>query len=478
MDEYSFSGEYQSIINEINTLLHTDLAKDAFQLVKKDATEFWDYLIRCEQCYLDGSYTTADYSHDMENMLALYTLNHVIPLELTNTLKEYYELPPSKISQDKLSLDSILDGFVAGDGTLYAFSKYCQLDPLWMLVLVYYFLYKYIIPGEVHPFVTKPSNMLIDLTLPSAKIAVLGDWGTGKWKDGKEAKCAAQLVIEGITSLNPDYIIHLGDVYYAGTRKEEQEHLLALLPDDFRGKLYTMNSNHEMYDGANGLFKVAISDPRFGPQRGRTYFSIEIGEWVLVGLDSAYYDESALYMDGAIHSKKGGQEQAAFLSEKAKLGKKLMLFTHHNGIEYDASKLNDPLWGQICSALDGKTPDVWYWGHVHNGIVYKDTKDALPILKGVTSIHGNVPKLRCCGHASIPFGNGTGLYKTVDGVQETIAPVEYYTHTPLNAPHSTPSQHLRVLNGFAMLEINGSDLTETFYEVSNQHPKPKAVWTK
>jgi len=52
-----------------------------------------------------------------------------------------------------------------------------------------------------------------------------------------------------------DYIVHLGDVYYAGTELapppgEEMQHFLQMWPAMPPGRSFTLNSNREMYGGA------------------------------------------------------------------------------------------------------------------------------------------------------------------------------------------------------------------------------------
>ena len=253
---------------------------------------------------------------------------------------------------------------------------------------------------------------------------------------------------------------------------------MGLLKDKALGNLYTMNSNHEMYDGANGLYDEAISNKMFSEQRGRTYFSIDIGDWILVGLDSAYFDESDLYMDGALYKNKISSAQYKFLNGISKQGKPIFLMTHHNGIGIKKHKftINKTLWNQVQDCLDGAMPDLWYWGHVHNGIVYNTDKLSFPGVTIPKSTTGKTPKFRCCGHASIPFGNGSGFYTEDHGKKIMREELEYYAHTPLNASDPTLSQRERVLNGFAIVEINGSDIKETFYEVSNDNPNPNPVW--
>lgn len=478
MDTTFFDDQHDEVFEDLIARFTSELGQK--KLAKgHNTSEFWEYLQQCEVYFTSESYKTGGYSHHMENMLSLYMLNHTVPKKLTAVLRDF-GLPESVIKEGSIDSHSIFDGFVVGDGTLYALAKYCQLDPMWTVVLAYYVWYKYIHPKGVHTFVEQPSPTFNSSSPDGARVAIIGDWGTGAYKDGHVGKCPAQLVIDGIMQLDPlpDYIIHLGDVYYAGTKREERKHLIEMLPSEYTGKLFTMNSNHEMYDGANGLFKETIKNPKFKPQDGSTYFSLEIGDWIVVGLDSAYYDQSFLYMDGAIHNGKEGMEQIEFLQKNAAIeGKQLLLLTHHNGIEYNGSDVNETLWQQVVvEALGGKTPDAWYWGHVHNGIVYdiptlleiKDNKLKQKIKPGEN------PKFRCCGHASMPYGKGTGLFNKETG--ENNPGITYFGETPMDPAKPTLSQHLRVLNGFAVVDINGADFKETFYEVSNAYAAPKPVW--
>ncbi|MBX2828611.1 MAG: metallophosphoesterase [Flavobacteriaceae bacterium] len=463
MDAFNIGPSAQMTLKDINEKLETAQNDSAYTSESTSKAEsFWDYLKTCEEYYLNGDYKE-DYHHDYENMFALYFLNELVNQgHLSGILRTVFGLPDSKITSEQAK-EFQLFLWVAGDGTIYAFSKYCQLDIEWTLVLVYYLYYK-VLPWKKHPFVAAPSNEgnFSNRTVPSkAKIAIIGDWGTGLWSDGETPKCPSQLVIEGVVAQDPDYIIHLGDVYYAGTKREENNNFLDRIPAKYHNKFYTMNSNHEMYDGANGLMKTTLSDARFTHQGGSTYFSFEVGDWIIVGLDSAYYDESPLYMDGIIATSKGGQEQLELLKKAYNSGKQIMLCTHHNGIEVakDGPTPNNPLWNQVLNTVAPHIPDVWYWGHVHNGVVYSED---LSIYEGKTSKNGNKPRMRCCGHASIPFGNGSYLEPLMGGNDPEVL---YYSHTKMPNPTSNVQDH-RVLNGFAIVEINNSELTESFYEVA------------
>jgi hypothetical protein len=162
--------------------------------------------------------------------------------------------------------------------------------------------------------------------------------------------------------LQPHLTIHLEDVYYAGTGDQEKHLLVDLWPKGSLGAL-TLNSNHEMYSGAKPYFEEALGSSLFGIQQGRSFFALENDDWVIVGLDSAYYsDAEGLYMDGALFQDGGPQLQLDFLKQQAAKSKKTIVLTHHNGLTEDGSTTTN-LWSQVMSASpDGTAPAYWYWG--------------------------------------------------------------------------------------------------------------------
>jgi hypothetical protein len=58
----------------------------------------------------------------------------------------------------------------------------------------------------------------------------------------------------------------------------------------------------------------------------------------------------------------------------------------------------------------------------------------------------------CCGHGALPWGQASSLANSQN--------MEWYEHrlaNDLDIPH-------RVLNGFAVLSLNGPNIQETFYD--------------
>jgi hypothetical protein len=343
-------------------------------------------------------------------------------------------------------------GLVGDDGTLIGDGTYEVLDPGWLWAVLNYLLSTY--TGDIQPFNTNPPTVpLSDGGTGSLTIALVGDWGTGAFTNGQAID-----VMQQIGALAPNYLIHMGDVYYSGTGgdflplNEEQNLFLNNLPAMAKGTCFALNSNHEMYAGGKGYFTVALADSRFSAQQNNSYFALTYGGWTILGLDSAY-NATSMYMNGALDT---GNAQANWITNTVQpTPSATIVLTHHNPINYDGSASTGvPLWDQVAGALGGTSPAdpaAWYWGHIHNGIVYNPS--------GITA-RSTKTLGRCLGHGALPFGNATGL----QGIPTTDIP--YYAQTANTANPPT------VLNGFVLLTITSKgEVTEEFFENGNTTAK-------
>ena len=115
-----------------------------------------------------------------------------------------------------------------------------------------------------------------------------------------------------------------------------------------------------------------------------------------------------------------------------------------------ASVVDDPgrnantLFEEVTNAFPNHTgPDYWYWGHQHLGAVYQPQGQA-----GV--------RCRCCGHGALPCG--------VASVLADSPSVIWHENRLANDP-DIPE---RVLNGFAMLALDGPNIHEAFYDENGE----------
>ncbi|MPQ70014.1 MULTISPECIES: metallophosphoesterase [unclassified Pseudomonas] len=309
--------------------------------------------------------------------------------------------------------ESQLQTRVLKDGTLLGCRKWELLDLLWSEALI-----KWIENLRRHaPFATTPMVMMID---NDVTLAIAGDWGTGPF----ESHAPAVNVAKQMQLAQADFTIHLGDVYYAGTGSEEDVDM-AGWPMGKHGA-FTLNSNHEMYSGAHGYF--AELNSRFPMQQGTSYFALYNDDWLIVGLDSAYASAPlGLYMDGTLN-----QQQIDWMKSLPK-GKKLLVLSHHQG--FDISGANKTtLYQPVCDAL-GRVPDYWYWGHLHNGIVYAE--------------QGGL-RARCAGHGAIPYG----VTSELDGNERVL-----FSEVQNAMDDEYPE---RVLNGYVKVRLSGENIIEEF----------------
>jgi len=400
----------------------------------------------------------------------LYTLNHpslalvlvVKPLVKALESAEGMALPKSQFTPDTwkaLLKEAETKGIVGPGGVIWGDNKYEQLDPGWIYALLMFAVYELGILKR-HRFGDTPNIIDVNARRP-LKIVIVGDWGTGKFgSDGGPAVA----VMKGIESLQPDIIIHLGDVYYAGTRFEERKKFRKMWPEDMEeNRSFTLNSNHEMYDGANGYFKTALkAGGPFSAQQQTSYFAIKHGDWLFLGLDSAFFSKpDKLYMNGCIGGAHGDQANWLRKHFSAHDPEKIVIFTHHTptnltGKEMTDGDSPDSLWNEVRTALGNRSPGYWYFGHTHNAVVYSSTSAI-----GKAGCHG-----RLVGHGAIPFGKAYELPPVLKSGQ-----IEYFANTFME------SHKPRVRNGFASIEIdNDGNMKECFYEVADGTVTAVKVW--
>ena len=456
---------------------------------------------------------------NIEFGLALYAINEYLPSWISSMF------PAPQITT------AILQGWsqriqqhgpvIMTDGSVVGYGLWEVLDRGWLFPFVLNLLHistfkKVDLQVPVQPFGSNPYSA--NISQDSLKIALMGDWGTGSWDDNGTNGPAAQ-IMQQIEAIAPDIVIHLGDVYYGGTSinlplgvnafmlviqailnratdwnpvtydiAEETDNLVNAIWSPGTDQCFTLNSNHEMYPGGNGYFPAVNASP-FAQQSGTSYFMLTFQDWAILGLDSAYYAPDFLYMDGRLQSGTDGS-QVAWIQQLVSSGgldnKKLIVLTHHNALTYDGfpvpgyvplgSEQPEPNLYQDVSAALGRDPDYWYWGHIHNGIVYTGSVSLSPDKQTTTLC-------RCLGHGAQPFGaayhwlenNGAEqqypLDQTPTGPNPSIA---YYAHTPLqtNPPLAWVN---RVKNGFTVLTLTAGSITEDVYEQGPPGTPP--VWT-
>jgi len=176
-------------------------------------------------------------------------------------------------------------------------------NPLWQDMFVQYYKYYWQYPYHL---AQKPQYRswrapedgngdlqygVIDWRLPAdARIVVVGDIGTGT--------DVAAAVLTAALKFVPDAILHVGDIYFSGTKFETERRLVGLVRA-VRNSLgsdvpfFTVPGNHEYFTGAGSYLEALDSGElvTHPSQRQRaSYFCLRTADngWQFLGLDTGY----------------------------------------------------------------------------------------------------------------------------------------------------------------------------------------------
>ena len=226
-------------------------------------------------------------------------------------------------------------------------------------------LFDYIDQQDWHPIV-RPPDAVVGQIADKAEVAVMGDWGTNLY--GAPVS-AASIKAKGGYEL----LVHLGDIYYSGTKAEVQERFLQVWPSAAAKLNRALNGNHEMYSGGFAYFDDIL--PKF--QQRSSYFALGNQNWLLIGLDTAHTDHDL------------DDEQVAWLHRvlQSASQRKLILFSHHQPFSSLATQ-GPKLLTKLADILAARKVTAWYWGHEHECIIYER--------------HQSGMLGRCIGHGGIP----------------------------------------------------------------------------
>ena len=275
-------------------------------------------------------------------------------------------------------------------------------------------------------------------------VVLVGDVGTGTWFDGENQICPADEVMAQIAKLDPDFNIHLGDIYYLGATPWVEKFIETWVPG--RRGSFALDGNHEMYAGGQGLFEQVFTNPKFAAHQGTSYFSIVFGSWLIVGLDTAFYDDSPRVFRGKICDPAQKQFLQDIRRQSDEKGQKLFLLTHHLPMNLPGTELT-VVWDEVVAddAL-GKAPDYWYYGHSHHGAVYSAASAAAK--EGT--------RCRVSGHGSTPHASPWEL-KKYSGPGQSI---QWFANTPYRG--DVPEHEKRILNGFTHVIFTEDNVVERY----------------
>jgi hypothetical protein len=270
----------------------------------------------------------------------------------------------------------------------------------------------------------------------SARVLLVGDWGTGLPRAAKVARQMRLVLDQGKAEGREQHVVHLGDVYYSGWQYEYERRFLPLWPvrpeEAAAISSWTCNGNHDMYAGGHAFFGTALADPRFARHQGSSYFSLHSSHWQILGLDTSWED----------HGLAGSQAAWAksVLTAPENAGKKGLLLSHHQVVSAFEGGGKSILREKIQPVLATGRVDGWIWGHEHRCMVYRP---------GVERIG-----FACClGHGGVP------VYMPRTDADPLPEPATYEFRDSFVKGLETWA-----LFGFAVLELNGPEIAVRYID--------------
>jgi hypothetical protein len=209
-------------------------------------------------------------------------------------------------------------------------------NPLWQQMFIQYYKYywQYAFHKGKSPkyrsWKTEGKGNLqygvIDWVLPSnARIAIVGDIGTGTDE--------AIDVLTAACKFKPHAFLHLGDVYFSGTKNETNNRLVGMIRKVLKKEklnipFFTVPGNHEYFTGAVPFLKALDSGKLIcdkSQKQSASYFCLRSADngWQFLGVDTGY---NGHYMNVA----KGAQQAT-------------LNYLHIGDIK-KPSKSTDPFW--------------------------------------------------------------------------------------------------------------------------------------
>jgi hypothetical protein len=306
-------------------------------------------------------------------------------------------------------------------------------------------------------------------TLPeNCTIALLADWATGATPALSVLQQAVAQPSQPAGAQKPNLLIHLGDVYYAGSVAECTDFFVTAVTNAVPGAftstfpVYAIPGNHEYYWGADGF----VSSIRKATGQEGSYWCLRNSAWQIVALDTGYNDRDPFTV--TTNTTYLPADQVAWLADVMSSGLPTILLTHHQlysavssvGADTTADPpvlygINQKLHDQIAVPY-GSQIVVWLWGHEHNTVIFNP--------------QAGLPVGRCIGSGGIPMLLDQYPYRpnaALRGLPGIPVPT-------INTRYELAAGEFEYNHGFATIALTPQNATVTYYQVPQATPTTPA----
>lgn len=288
---------------------------------------------------------------------------------------------------------------------------------------------------------------------PGAKVALIADWGTGT--------DAAISLLKKAAALQPDVLVHLGDIYYSGTARECDFNFKRVVDtvlnrSETHVAVYTLAGNHDMYSGGAGFYALLASLNEGPLRQPASFFCLRCNDdsWQFVAMDTGKNDHNPFDVTAVLTSLEKDEED--WLTERiAEFPGKTILLSHHQ-LFSALARIGPPRpdgsfvaynpylavsFQRFADAAPGRIA-AWFWGHEHALTVYE------PYL--------GLERGRCIGHGAVP------VFTTQS---QTVGPAPIVDPPTLRGDVHLGSTGQIYLHGFTMIQFGeGGSAVATYYD--------------
>jgi hypothetical protein len=302
------------------------------------------------------------------------------PAAPTNCAYMYAELGWAEITGNTAQRDKLANDI-----------KFSSCDPLWAESVTTYLGWK--ASGTKIPYINYSSmnDFVLDLPKPGGAdgrlvVGIIGDWGTGMPE--------ASWLLSRVMAQNPDLLIHLGDIYYAGTVSEVADNFTKPLTDvGVTCPVYSLAGNHDMYSGGVGYYGLLqqLGQPA-------SYFCLRNAAWQILGMDTGFHDNDVFTVNTNLTSLQPAEVGWHLDKINNAGGRKTILLSHHQlfspyggGVGEDPNSnrglVTNPNLSASFQNVMGNI-QLWIWGHEHS-------LNLFPVYHGLN-------QGRCVGASAVP----------------------------------------------------------------------------
>lgn len=282
-----------------------------------------------------------------------------------------------------------------------------------------------------------------------AKIAIVGDWGTG-------AQPALRL-LKLIAAEQPEYVVHLGDIYYSGTPLECQTNFVEPVNKILRAnrqdtKVFTLAGNHDMYCGGVGYYDLIKNLNKSPFDQPASFFCLRTSDkrWQFLAMDTGLHDYGPMSVADAVTYLESDELEWHSQRVEEFPGRTILLSHHQLFSAFSAigepvggkrSPLNPKLYEAFGRLNRSNKIAAWFWGHEHTLSIYEP--------------FAGLERGRCIGHGAVPTSIIDKIYEPLKDLDRAPSIKRGTQLAPVGGVYA---------HGYSVLSLQSGSCTASYFQ--------------